>query len=297
MQLGSLDVEWVAADLNAPESFVAALRDCDYVIHTANPYVLTVEDPQRDLVDPAVSGTLAVLEAALANSVQRAVLTSSFAAVSDEPAGVFTEADWNTKSSVTRNPYYYSKAAAEKAAWDFAAAHQVFEMVVINPSYVLGPFAGARVERNEPGLGGACERIVSRGARPRLSDRRCARRRPCPPFGNENAGGSRALLMRRRTWSQRRLVDWIKGADLGLGKPPRMHMDNPVGTALAKLAARFQASGDRDYIHRHIGRHPRIDTTKIRTALGMSFRPLGETLIDSYRDLEKWGHLSTKVGT
>lgn len=139
MQLGSLDVEWVAADLNAPESFVAALRDCDYVIHTANPYVLTVEDPQRDLVDPAVSGTLAVLEAALANSVQRAVLTSSFAAVSDEPAGVFTEADWNTKSSVTRNPYYYSKAAAEKAAWDFAAAHQVFEMVVINPSYVLGP--------------------------------------------------------------------------------------------------------------------------------------------------------------
>ncbi|GEM_PF-1845167 len=29
----------------------------------------------------------------------------------------------------------------------------------------------------------------------------------------------------------------------------------------------------------------------------MSFRPLGETLIDSYRDLEKWGHLSKKVGT
>jgi len=37
MQLGSLDVEWVAADLNAPESFVAALRDCDYVIPTATP--------------------------------------------------------------------------------------------------------------------------------------------------------------------------------------------------------------------------------------------------------------------
>ncbi|KAI8844903.1 hypothetical protein BC829DRAFT_419700 [Chytridium lagenaria] len=35
------------------------------------------------------------------------------------PGKPITEADWNTKSSLTRNPYYYSKVLAEKAAWEF----------------------------------------------------------------------------------------------------------------------------------------------------------------------------------
>ena len=32
-----------------------------FVHHVASPYVLTVNDPQKDLVDPAVNGTLTVL--------------------------------------------------------------------------------------------------------------------------------------------------------------------------------------------------------------------------------------------
>ncbi|MGI8516833.1 MAG: NAD-dependent epimerase/dehydratase family protein [Acidimicrobiia bacterium] len=297
VQLGSLKIEWATADLNAPDSFVSALKDCDYVIHTASPFVLTVEDPQRDLVDPAVNGTLAVLEAALANSVQRVVLTSSFAAVSDEPDGVFTETEWNTKSSLTRNPYYYAKAAAEKAAWDFAAAHQGFELVVINPTYVLGPSLVPSLNETSRTLVGLVSGMfpgVLNIDYPFVDVRDVAR---AHRLAMETPEAHGRYLCGAETWSQRRVVDWIKGANLGFGKPPRLHMDNPVGTALAKVAARFQASGDRDYIHTHIGRHPRIDTTKIRTELGMSFRPLGETLIDSYRDLEKWGHLSKKVGT
>ena len=38
------------ANLNEKGSFAAAIRGCDWVIHTASPYVLTVNDPQRDLV-------------------------------------------------------------------------------------------------------------------------------------------------------------------------------------------------------------------------------------------------------
>ena len=61
---------------------------------------------------------------AAATTVRRGVLTSSMAAVTDEPDGtrVLTERDWNEKSSLDRNPYYYSKTLAERAAWDFVQA-------------------------------------------------------------------------------------------------------------------------------------------------------------------------------
>ena len=118
---------------------------CDVVIHTASPYVINVKDPQRDLVDPAVKGTLNVLRAAKAAGVRRVVLTSSMAAISDEPVEgkVFTEEDWNERSSLVRNPYYFSKTAAERAAWRFVEDETPgFGLVVINPYMILGPSLG-----------------------------------------------------------------------------------------------------------------------------------------------------------
>ena len=50
----------------------------------ASPFQTAVEDGQRDLVDPAVKGTLNVLAACkAAGTVERVVLTSSIAAVKD----------------------------------------------------------------------------------------------------------------------------------------------------------------------------------------------------------------------
>jgi dihydroflavonol-4-reductase len=92
-------------------------------MHTASPYSMRVEDPQRDLVDPAVRGTAFVLASVrAAGTVKRVVLTSSVAAVTDEPetGKVLTEEDWNTKSNLSRNPYYFSKVLAEKEAWRIA---------------------------------------------------------------------------------------------------------------------------------------------------------------------------------
>ena len=68
-------------------------------MHTASPYTLDAKDPQKDLVDPAVKGTNNVLESK-AGTVKRVVLTSSMAAITDEPDGehVLTEADWETSS-------------------------------------------------------------------------------------------------------------------------------------------------------------------------------------------------------
>ena len=64
--------------------------------------------------------------------------------MADRPAGrLFNESHWsNPDRAEVMSNYNISKTLAEKAAWDFVAAlpeDQKFELVVINPSFVMGP--------------------------------------------------------------------------------------------------------------------------------------------------------------
>jgi len=89
--------------------------------------------------DPAVNGTMNAMKAASDAGIKLVVLTSSMAAVTDEPikGKVFDENDWNQKSTLSRNPYYLSKTLAERAAWKFVEelpADKKMKLVVINVS-------------------------------------------------------------------------------------------------------------------------------------------------------------------
>src|SRR6187455_1911544 len=67
-------LELFEADLRRAGSFDEAARGCGAVMHAASPYVLNVRNPQTDLVDPAVNGTLDVLGACVrAGTVTRVV--------------------------------------------------------------------------------------------------------------------------------------------------------------------------------------------------------------------------------
>ena len=140
-------IQFFKSDLMEQGSYAEAMAGCSVVFHTASPFATSVKDPQKDLVDPAKLGTRNVLEQANQTpSVQRVVVTSSCAAIygdnadlASTPDGKFTEAIWNTSSSLTHQAYSYSKTVAEREAWEIAEAQDRWTLGTVNPSFVLGP--------------------------------------------------------------------------------------------------------------------------------------------------------------
>jgi len=140
-------IEFFASDLLEEGSYAESMMDCEIVFHTASPFTRSVEDPRRELVEPAQMGTRNVLEQAnRIDSVKRIVVTSSCAAIYGDNADLdssagdrFTEDDWNTTSSLDHQPYSYSKTLAEREAWQIARDQERWNLVTINPSLVLGP--------------------------------------------------------------------------------------------------------------------------------------------------------------
>ena len=128
------------------------IPDLAAVIHTASPFHFNVTDTKKDLLDPAIIGTTGVLKAIKKNapSVKKVVITSSFAAIVDGGKGhavghTYSEKDWNpvTLEQALLNPangYRASKTFAEKAAWEFVEKEKPnFTLAVMNPPLVLGP--------------------------------------------------------------------------------------------------------------------------------------------------------------
>lgn len=132
-------------DLLDGAAMLAAARGCSGVLHLASPCTVdAVLDPQKELMVPAVEGTLNVLRAAkAAGRVRRVVVTSSISAIVPSPgwpAGeVRDERCWTDVDYCQKNGVWYpaSKTLAEKAAWKFAEENEL-DVVVVNPGTVLG---------------------------------------------------------------------------------------------------------------------------------------------------------------
>ncbi|KAJ9698032.1 hypothetical protein PVL29_007239 [Vitis rotundifolia] len=134
------------ANLLEEGSFDSIVEGCVGVFHTASPFFHAVTDPQAELIDPAVKGTLNVLgSCAKAPSVKRVVVTSSIAAVAynrnPRTPDVVVDETWFTDPDFCKGLqlwYVVSKTLAEDAAWKFAKEKGI-DMVTINPAMVIGP--------------------------------------------------------------------------------------------------------------------------------------------------------------
>jgi len=288
-------LELVKGELLDARDWDAAVAGCDCVVHTASPYQIDAADPQRDLVQPAVRGTRHVLDACLWAGVKRVVLTSSMAAVTDEPDSrrVLTEADWNTTSTLGRNPYYFSKVLAEREAWKMVDDEKApFELVVINPYLVLGPSLS-------PGTNSSTQIFVNlaNGAYPAIPaltwgcvDVRDVAEAHVRALETPSASGR--YLCVNENLSVRDMVGFMR--EFGVqGRMPTVGMDNALGTAFLRVYSYLQPKGIGSYLRSHLGGVPAYDTAKIRRELGLEFRPVRETVLDTLADLKLRGLIRT----
>ncbi|GMN26253.1 hypothetical protein TIFTF001_001237 [Ficus carica] len=145
------------ANLLEEGSFDSIVDGCDGVFHTASPVYLDVRDPQTELLEPALKGTLNVLKScAKSPSVRRVVLTSSTAAVvvngKPRTPDVVVDETWFSDPNFCRETkqwYVLSKTLAEDAAWKFVKEKGI-DMVTINPAMVIGPLLQPTCADDEP---------------------------------------------------------------------------------------------------------------------------------------------------
>ncbi|XP_058750863.1 cinnamoyl-CoA reductase CAD2-like [Vicia villosa] len=134
------------ADLLEEGSFDSAIQGCHGVFHTASPVQFVVKDPQTEIIDPTVKGTMNVLKScAKSPSVKRVVFTSSIATVlyngKPRTPEVVVDETWFSNPDFLSGKkmwYQFAKTLAEEAANKFLTENNI-DCIVMNPAMTIGP--------------------------------------------------------------------------------------------------------------------------------------------------------------
>lgn len=133
-QLDGLDVETVRADVLDRGSMRRALKGAERVFHVAG--LTSLRAPADTLFRVNVDGTRIVLEEALRAGVERAVLTSSVAAIGPAVRGKTADESQVFRAGRFGLPYVNAKHEAENEALRIAA--HGLPLVIVNPAHVMG---------------------------------------------------------------------------------------------------------------------------------------------------------------
>ncbi|MET7396650.1 NAD-dependent epimerase/dehydratase family protein [Dactylosporangium sp. NPDC005572] len=273
------------ADLTADGGWDAAVAGCDYVLHVASPLGLDGTEDAEALLRPARDGTLRVLRAATAAGVRRVVLTSAANAASPSSYredGVTDETLWTDPDDPALTPYRRAKTVAERAAWDFMAAHPgPTTLTTILPGAVFGPVL-------TPGNLGSVQ-IVARmlGGKmpgtPRIGleivDVRDLADLHVRAMTAPAAAGERFLGTGEFTWMREMAAALRAGLGPAGARVPRRQLPDLA----VRLAARFDPQ--LRAITVSLGRRHRHSTAKAERLLGWHPRPAAETVVDCARSL------------
>lgn len=287
-------LELFEADLLKPGSYHEAAKGADSIIHMASPFTLRFKDAQKDLIEPAVNGTRNVLEAASASgTVQKVVLTSSVAAVhgdnidmKEQGLSSFDESHWNTSSTPSHQPYSYSKVMAEKEAWKIQKNQSDWKLVVINPSFVVGPALDTSsdsesLEFMKNMLGGKFAM-----AAPELYfgfvDVRDVAKAHILALESPTAEGRHILA--ERTAGVIEMAGLIRQNFGDRFKLPT----SPAPKWLLYLVG-WMFGAKPKFVSRNVGYPIALDTAKSKSSLGLTYRPLSDTLKDMVAQMSKDG--------
>lgn len=295
-------IKFFNADLLTPDAYFEAMQGCELVYHTASPFTIDVKDPQKELIDPAVKGTANVLNSANKTaSVKRVVVTSSCAAIYSDAIdcqkalnGILTEEIWNTTASLEHQPYSYSKTLAEKKAWDITNSQHQWDLVTINMSLVMGPALNPTNVTSE-----------SMNFIKQIGDGTMKAGAPKMGFGVVDVRDV-AKAHFKAGFTPEAHGRYITSAynsnllDMALELQPKYGSSFPLPKkALPKwllwlVGPMVDKTFTRKVIKNNINIQWKADNTKIKHELAMSFRPLRETMEDSFQAMIDAGVLKAK---
>lgn len=285
------EIKFFAADLLQEGSFTEAMQGCDLVYHTASPFIINVKDVQKQLIEPAQMGTANVLNSASQTpTVKRVVVTSSCAAMYSDatdthraPGGRLTEAVWNTTASAQHQPYSYSKTLAEKKAWEIAETQNQWDLVTINPSFVMGPFLNPKHTTSE-----SINIVKQMGDGTMKSG---APKFGCGVVDVRDVAEAHYQAGMNPTASGRYITSAhnTNFLDMALTLSDKYGKDYPLPKKaapkwlLSLLGPMMDSGLTRKIIKNNINVEWRADNSKIKSELGVDFRPLQETMEDSFQ--------------
>ena len=139
--LQNQEINWVKGDLEDYESLLAAMKGMDYVFHAAA-FTPPDQNPKHVPIhiEKAEYQIKGILKATREARIKRLIYTSSLTTIGSPPPGsdrLADERDNYQVGSLPGNGYYECKAIMEKSILE--AASVGYDVVVLNPSLVLGP--------------------------------------------------------------------------------------------------------------------------------------------------------------
>ena len=287
---GKLEI-WEANLINEG-SFDEPAKGAEAIIHVASPFTLRFKDAQKELIEPALNGTRNVLNAATkSGTVKRIVLTSSVAAVNGDNIDMkekglaeLTEEYYNTTSSPKHQPYSYSKVIAEKEAWTIAQGQSQWKLVVINPSFVMGPSLANSSDSESINLMTDILKGKFFFGAPDLFfgfvDVRDVAQAHILALENENAEGRHILA--ERTMGLMDLTQIIK---TNFGKKYKLPMMKAPKFLLYIIGGLFGVTPK--FVKRNVGHPIKLNSSKSKEKLGLKYRDINDTVVDMVNQMHE----------
>ncbi|MEU4038326.1 NAD-dependent epimerase/dehydratase family protein [Streptomyces collinus] len=283
-------LELFEVDLLDEGSFDEAFRGCSTVFHVASPFLMPeqITDGRRDVVEPALFGTRNVLAGIERTpEVRTLVFTSTVGAIFGDYAdvrhmdgGVLSERYFNTTSTLENNPYHYAKTLAERAAWDAEAAQDRWRMVSVNPGLILGPSLTPASESGSLFLLDELFRGYFCYGAPDFSFTTADVRDVADAHiaAAESPGAHGRYIVAAETMTSFHEMSRIVRARHP--HDPRLPRTTLPHWPVRILGPAFGLT--QDYIRKHLGIRFRVDNSRGVRELGLTYRPVEETLLDHY---------------
>lgn len=294
-------LKFFKADLLSKGSYNEAMEGCELVFHTASPFFLDIKDPQKEVIEPAVNGTSNVLQSAnIIKSVKRVVVTSSCAAIYADaldtinaPGGHITEEIWNEISSLEYQPYSYSKTLAEKKAWEIVGKQDRWDLVTINPSFVMGPALNAHANSESLSvlqtIGGGDMKMGAPKMGVGVVDVRDVAEAHFKAGFTPEAKGRYITSGHNTNFLEMGMVLLPKYGDRF--PLPKKALPKWLVMLVGPITNK---SFNRRFLRNNVNVPWRADNSKIIKELGMTFRPLQETMEEAFQVLINAGVLKAK---